>query len=547
MSLSILLSTDTVVVEAGVSTPLTIEVVNKSEEGDRFELQVEGVDHEWIAVPVPIFTVGPGETAREKVFFNPARVSESLAGNYPFVVKVRSLNSGDQRTAQGVLQIKPYHHLSMEIVPKKGSVSPIRKNESFQISVMNLGNTEHTLQLYGSDPEDEFTFDFAQEQVNVGPGQQKDIEVTATPTSSRPFASPRLHGFSISGRSIQAPSVVCSSQAQIEQKPVISPGGLAVFVLFILLVFGWLAFMPKPPTMDMLIVDRQQAVVGDTIHISWRASNAKSVKISLPGTQGTDWILGPSGSRDFQATESGTIEAVAVRDDAKSKPIDTTIEVKAPPVVVAPKVTEFSIDPRDVNVGELVTVHYRFNESTVKATLVPTGQILDKNVPDLQVKIEQPGTTKFWIVVENANGKTAKSQQIRVRAVQASDASIVYFNADPTEADPLNPRVKISWQLTNAARAELTIAGKKTDIPAAGGEMNLDITDPTEVILTGYDAKGLTVTKRLSIKVKPVPPVPTTDGTTGATPPTTTGTNSTTGVATTTGGSTTAGTTAGGK
>src|SRR4051794_4834833 len=114
MSFTIRLSQDLTAVEAGATVPLSIEVTNKGEEADRFEMQVEGIDSEWTAAPEPVFTVGPGETHSQKVFFKPPRSSESVAGNYPFVVKIRSLNSGDSRTVQGVLQIKPFHHLSME-------------------------------------------------------------------------------------------------------------------------------------------------------------------------------------------------------------------------------------------------------------------------------------------------------------------------------------------------------------------------------------------------------------------------------------------------
>src|SRR5256885_1805032 len=108
MSFTIRLSQDLTAVEAGATVPLSIEVVNKGEAEDRYEMQVEGIDPEWTASPEPVFTVGPGETHSQKVFFKPPRSSESIAGNYPFVVRVRSLNSGDARTAQGVLQIKAF-------------------------------------------------------------------------------------------------------------------------------------------------------------------------------------------------------------------------------------------------------------------------------------------------------------------------------------------------------------------------------------------------------------------------------------------------------
>ena len=115
MSFSIRLAEDMISVEAGVTVPLGVEIANRDEDQDRYEMEIEGLDPEWTAVPVPTFTVSARENHTEKVFFKPGRVSESVAGNYPFVIRVRSLENGEVRTAQGVLNIKPYHHHSMEV------------------------------------------------------------------------------------------------------------------------------------------------------------------------------------------------------------------------------------------------------------------------------------------------------------------------------------------------------------------------------------------------------------------------------------------------
>src|SRR5688500_16264011 len=95
MSFSAKLESDLISVEAGATVPVSLEVNNKGEAPDRFEVEIEGLDPEWTAVPVPVFSANPGENHSEKIFFKPPRASESLAGNYPFVVKVRSLDTGE--------------------------------------------------------------------------------------------------------------------------------------------------------------------------------------------------------------------------------------------------------------------------------------------------------------------------------------------------------------------------------------------------------------------------------------------------------------------
>src|ERR1044072_6042292 len=204
MSFTIRLSQDLTAIEAGATVPLSIEVTNKNAESDRYEIQIEGVDPEWVAYPEPVFNVGPSESHGQKVFFKPPRASESLAGNYPFVARVRSLESGEAKTAQGVLQIKPFNHLSLELSPKKGYTSPMRQANIFGLTVMNLGNTEHTLQLSGSDPDEECNYDFETDQVTVSPGAQKQVDVTVNAANSSWVAPVRLFGFSISARGIRA-------------------------------------------------------------------------------------------------------------------------------------------------------------------------------------------------------------------------------------------------------------------------------------------------------------------------------------------------------
>lgn len=542
MSFSIQLSSDLVSVEAGENTPLNLQVVNRGEEVDRFEVEIEGLDPEWTAVPVPIFTVNVGDTQTEKIIFRPGRASESLAGNYPFVVKVRSLNSGESRQAPGVLQIKPYNHLSMEIVPKKGAVSPLRSAEIFHASIMNLGNTEQTLQIFGSDPEDAFAFELAQEQVTVGPGQQKDVEIKATSTNARTFASPRLHVFTISARSIQSPSLVASSQAQIEQRPIITPAALLIALLVAVIFLGWFLSRPQPPAVDLLTLDPPQAsyVEGDTVTVRWHSLHATGVTLTINNVPQAE---PPSGQLTFKAEESGDVVVTASNGRTKSQEMSLSYVVTQPIRPPDPIVSTFEISPTEVTVGQSFLIKYKV-ENANRALLEPTGTVLDTNAESLQVKADQPGTFSYDIVAENAVNKATKSKRIRVRVIQASEAHIVYFDVSPTTVDPsIDNRVTITWQTSNAARVVLWFNGATTDLNAAQGSSTVTVDENTEFSLIVYDEKGLTTrSKRIYVKVKtPITVVPPTTsgqptGTTGSTTSGTTGTTHPTPPTNTTGG-----------
>lgn len=513
MSFTVRLGSDVTSLDAGTSVPLAIEIANRSDEADQFELEIEGIDPEWTAVPVPTFSVDAHEEQVERVFFKPPRESESLAGNYPFVVKLRSLISGESRTAQGMLEIKPYNHLSAEINPKRGSVTPVRKQEDFDLTVINLGNTSHTLQLVGTDPEDECTFSFEPEQVTIGPGQQKEVYVGVGLNAHRPFAGTRLFGFSISGRSIETPSVICSAQAQLERKPLLSPGGLIAMMLFVILAVGWWLLMPKPPRIVEFALDKNTVVAGQSITVSWQAAEATGVIVEY-GTNKENRKA--SGELTFTPEASGEVTVVAVRDSKKSDPQTLPFTVNQPEAIPDPTIKKFSIKPTTLNVNESAILTYELGESVTKATLEPTGQELILQGTTVQITPTMAGLIEYTIVAVNSAGKTVR-KSIKVTVVEASQASIVKFDGDPKIVSATDGKVTLTWQLNNAARAEIGDGAKTTEVDANKGSLDFVITKTTEFTLTGYDTEGRTVTKKFTVKFEePVAPTdPATEPTTG--------------------------------
>lgn len=517
MSVSVRLGTDLLPVDAGVSTPLDIEIANQTDATDQYELTVEGLDPEWTAVPVPSFSVSSRDIQTQKVFFKPPRTSESLAGNYPFVVKVRSLESGETRVTQGVLQIKPYHHMSMEILPKKGTYSPVKRRNVFHATLVNLGNTEHMMQFMGSDPEDSLNYEFPGEQISVGPGQQKDVRIVVLPTERRPLSSSRLHGFQISARSMDTPSVSASAQAQLEQRPVVTAGGLFTFIMFLALFIGWYMFMPKPPVMETFMADQQLVHSGDKVTLSWSSANAKSVRILF-----NDKVIvsagAPKSSTSINASISGTFKAVAVRDTRESVAMEFDLKVQEPVVVLPPVVESFDVRPREVAPGESLVCTYQLKNAET-ATLNPAGVKLDPTSESIKFTAPaQTGTVKYYIRADNSV-KNVRSREITVTVAAKPKAAIVVFRADPMEVDPLLGKCTITWQISNAARAELIVDGQTTQLEDTSGEITLDVTKTTQITLVGYDSNGLTVKKSATIKLKATEPPPddTLPGTTGDT------------------------------
>ncbi len=524
MSFSARLLSDLIAVEAGATVPLSVDIANKADDQDRFEIHVEGLDPEWTAIPVPIFTVEGKESIDEKVFFKPPRVSESLAGNYPFVVTIRSLVSGEQRSLQGVLQIKPYHHLSMEISPKKGHVTPMIKRDTFDLTIINLGNTEHTLQLYGNDPDEACAFDFENEQVTIGPGQQKTVEIDISGTSSKVLASSRLYGFTVSARSIETPSVVASAQAQLEQRPLLTPGTLFFLVLVAVIVGFWFYLIPKRPTLT-LRADSRDGIVGQPMKLSWQANNANNVWVLADSKIVVD-AGEPQGSYSLTPTRAGTIhiEAYSKRDTKQSDSEEIDLIVKEPPPVPDPHILSFKGPATAVN-GQPFRVSYQFDEGVTEAYIAETQQKVDLNVSEIELTSNQAGNLTFTLVAKNAAGK-AVTRALKVMVSDASKAVIVSFTASSNTVDPAIGKVKLNWTITDAKSADITDGQQDVNLDPSQTSMDVTIAKTTTFTLSAYDDKGRVVRRAIKVKVEvPTSPTTTAGGTTGTAGASSTGTD----------------------
>ncbi len=506
MSFTVRLSDDTAQVEAGATAAITVEIANRTESADRYEVQVEGLDPEWTAIPVPSFSVDAQGNHSEKLFLKPPRSSESMAGTYPFVVKARSLESGDARTVQGVLQIKTFNHVSLDVAPKRGTISAFGKQCAFEVTVMNLGNSDHTMQLFASDPDDALVFEFESDKIMVGPGQQKAVVLDASATRKPLLANPRLHSFGVTARSVDTPSVMASVQAQLEQRAFVSPGTFALFFFAFLLIGGWIALIPKPPVIDSVSLSKREITLGQPVTVRWRASNAKTVKIEAGGEVLFDAVE-PNGERDFVPEKAGTllISAVAMNGDKRSSGKNDQLVVKEPVKLPPPEIIDFKIVPANLAVNQTFVVKYKLGRYVAKAILVPTGTPLDPKINEIELVATRAGTIVYKIVAENSDGR-AVEKSITVHVIDKSLASFVKFDATPNPVDPLDGRVRITWQLTNAARAELKQGDQVVEVDKSGGTREVAVSQETVLTLIAYDDQGRTVEKKIRIRVREVKP-----------------------------------------
>ena len=508
MSFTINLNADFIQIEPGATVPLQCKIENLKDQTDHFEIFVEGIDPEWVAIPVPSFAVDSKQQNVEKILLKPPRVSESLIGTYPFVIKVRSLQAGEIRTAQGMIEMKPFRHLSIDISPKRGTVSPFHKEFIYQLTVINLGNSEQAFQLFANDPEDGCAFEFENEKVILGPGQQKNLKLTARSSKKSLLANSRLYGFSVIARSNEIASTMSTTQAQLEQRALASPAAFFTAFLLFLLGMSWFVTRPKPPAIERFAAHKYEINLGEANEIAWKVSQSKYVQIYSNDALLYD-NLDTEGSRTFQPSAPGVyrLSLVAISEGRKSMPKIFDLIVKEPAKVPLPKILGFKISPTTLHVGQTFAVQYKLDSSTVKATLSPPGIVLDPKIHEIELIASRPGEIAYHLVAENANGITAE-RVIKVMITEASEAAIVMFKADPEIIDPHHHDVKVSWQLTHAVRAELKDGSQIYEIDPNSGSKELVLTQPITLTLIAYDSRGHIVEKQIKIKYKESEEVP---------------------------------------
>ena len=558
VSFRVRLAQDVVSVEPGSTANVALTIFNDGTTSGEFEVQLQGIDADWTAVPVPLVEIKAGEDRTEKFFLRPPRESHSVAGQFPFLVRVRDMQTGDVENLQAVIEVLPFHHLSMEVDPKKGLYSPMHKGNVFEVTVVNLGNTDHSVQLSANDPEGVCIYEILPPNVSIAPGQEKRVELTVKLRRSQFVASAGLVGFSVTGRSVDQPNVAASSSGQLELRGLLSPVSLSVIVILAFLSWLWFINLPMPPTIA-LGVDPMTITRGDSVRITWKASEKSDVRIVMtnldsdaepvPVYQGPDvasntlWRVDPAKSPNADEKKPVRIsfQAIAVRDGMTSRSTSIIVTVN-PPEVVPPPTISLSPSASRVALGTSFLLSYKCGPSVTSLRIAPGNNAgdddLDVSLGQYEITPKAVGITEYKLSARNRNGDVIV-KAFKVNVYEESKAVILAFRASKTRVTTDDSSVRIEWQVNKASRVELKRSGEAPARVEGEGSRDFLITAKTTFTLTVFDENGLrsdrtvTVEAPLPVSTNPnIPPNPT-DPASQPTPETTGGQPTTAGGTTT--------------
>lgn len=506
MSFGVKLASDTISVEAGSTTPFPVEIVNDGPEPDLFELLVEGLDPVWTTQPVESFSVPAGSSHRDTLILRVPRDSESAAGNYPFVLRVRSLNSGESHSVQAMLVVEPFHQLSIDVEPKRAVAGGLKPQTELEVKIMNLGNSEHQLQLFVTDPETECLFTVLEDKVQLSPGQQKTVVVQAGSRKRSLVSNAKLFSVNTSVRSVTHPTVAAYAQSQLEIRPAVGRETFIGGSLLAILAVAWWVSIPKEPRITSFQADRKQLEVGEPVMLTFETVDAERVRLRANGDV-IRVLEDGSGTVEFRPENPGRYEfSIEAMRGSRTVRQQFVLEAAMPEVAPLPEIQEFSVDRREIERGKPLTVRFRLSNSVSKAELRPIGIFTDRTQSRIQFIPNWFGESEVILIAHNATGQTVQ-RSVRVRVVDPKPVVVTFRNTQFSTKQTFGPDAKftVTWDIQNATRAEIEWNGSKTEIPVSGSR-EFPVVATGTLILRGFGPDGKAVEERHVIEWSPEAP-----------------------------------------
>jgi hypothetical protein len=282
------LDTEHASVQPGGQARVTVTVTNTGTLVEGFWLQVLGPAAAWAEIVPPEISVYPQADATAAVIFSPPSDNSAPSGLLPFGVLASStLDADSSAAAEGDLEVGELHSLQAKIIPVT-STGRWRGRHVIQLS--NWGNSPAQLQMIAADPDDALGFYVSPTYVDLPPGGQATIRLSAR--TKRPFlrGNPARIPFQVIGEPLdgddQPPPTTPYGNpsrpvidAALNQKPILSRGVLSALVLLVAGVIALVAFvLTRPPSAAETLASRGSppkgvlrvtAVTPDSVSLAW--------------------------------------------------------------------------------------------------------------------------------------------------------------------------------------------------------------------------------------------------------------------------------------
>ena len=440
---------------------------------DHFRLTVDGIPPGWVSGIEEEIQLNPGMSAPIEFMVRTEHVPGCLAGEYPVTIYAQSRERPNEiGTADALFTILPFVESALHIEPAR-----VRKRArpSYGVTIRNDGNIATRYTLNGLDEENQLSFSFVPQTIDLDPGTHTTARVTVR-GKRQTFGRPVLRSFMVDATSAAA-SVAPPVRAEWVQPARFPPWTLLipVFVLLGLL----LAWQITAPSIESVTIQPQQPVAGQPVILTWKVHHTTRLDIQ-PLLKGLDPKTGshlfPKGLPD-----NAPVTIVAHGRFFKTAKQELTVAaVQATPVPTAaaqpPDVSIWEVTPQVLTKpGDPVTIKWKVANAESVELLSSAG--LDETVElEGQRTVRVTEQVTFTLNAMNKGKSTKRSQTVLLQVptptalapAASRPAGIPVFTATPAAAAPGAAGSPVAPAASGSAAAPGAPAAPGGAVPPAG-------------------------------------------------------------------------------
>ncbi len=210
-----MLSTESIRLQPGEKAELTLTVQNMSEIVDRFRIAVEGLDPAWAALSRTELSLFPKDQDQVRLTIAPPAGPSARAGAYDLRVQVTSLENPSERTTLPLaLEVAAQAAFEASLRPQMQSGL---KEGVFTLHLRNGGNSDLSITLTASDPEEGCVYAFSPARTPLPAGQERLVQLTVRPKVPRAPQGGKTYSFTVVARPEELPQQARQVPGQWQQ------------------------------------------------------------------------------------------------------------------------------------------------------------------------------------------------------------------------------------------------------------------------------------------------------------------------------------------
>jgi len=211
-TIAVSLTSPSAPVAAGATTTASVVIQNRGQSVDQVTISVPDLPAPWVRLSRSQLTMVPGARDEITVVIQPARTSETRAGEQPLSIAVVSRENGREVRVLGKLNILPFEAFTMGM-KASGTTG------DFKIETENQGNVPLEYQFAATNDDENLDFTFQAETVELQPGEKRTISLHAKPRGRPLFGRVEQRKFKVSAKPARAGSPEGSAEGRVDVRP----------------------------------------------------------------------------------------------------------------------------------------------------------------------------------------------------------------------------------------------------------------------------------------------------------------------------------------